>query len=323
MTIIATNFKLSTEEKFSDLIPESDNLIELIRTFANRVFHYFRTFEWINEEACLKECFEAQIEATIENQRKIQDLYGKIVAQKYPEYKALGGKMESEETSNHSWDFFVRFIQDPLTIGSIIPSSNSLAEKVTRKIPDFDAHSKIFAQRYLEIGPGTGPMTAAIVRKLRANDSLDLVEFDPSMCEILKKRFGHLPNVRIIQGSILDFELEEGFAKYDATISGLPLTAFSLGQVEAVLKKYDELTVSGGWITYYDYIAQGKIKEIFTKLFLSQEKYDNIRSILDLKKQFTEKHPEKEKDTVLWNIGPAYARHYRVPSPYNLNSSPK
>ena len=75
----------------------------------------------------------------------------------------------------------------------------------------------------IELGPGTGPVTDALIRRGVAQDRLILIEFNPEFCQLLKRRF---PKATIIQGDAYDLQetlsgiLQEPAA---ATVSSLPL----------------------------------------------------------------------------------------------------
>jgi phosphatidylethanolamine/phosphatidyl-N-methylethanolamine N-methyltransferase len=75
----------------------------------------------------------------------------------------------------------------------------------------------------IELGPGTGPVTEALIRRGIAQDRLVLVEYSPDFCQLLRRKF---PKATIIQGDAYDLEdtldgvLAEPAA---ATVSSLPL----------------------------------------------------------------------------------------------------
>jgi len=102
-------------------------------------------------------------------------------------------------------------------VGAVTPSGKALARTmaafVDPRIPG----------PILELGPGTGPVTDALVRRGVAQDRLILVEFNPEFCQLLKRRF---PKATIVQGDAYDLRetlsglLEEPAA---ATVSSLPL----------------------------------------------------------------------------------------------------
>ena len=75
----------------------------------------------------------------------------------------------------------------------------------------------------IELGPGTGPVTDALIRRGVAQERLVLIEYNPEFCQLLKRRF---PKATIVQGDAYDLKetlsgvLQEPAA---ATVSSLPL----------------------------------------------------------------------------------------------------
>jgi Ribosomal RNA adenine dimethylase len=89
----------------------------------------------------------------------------------------------------------VRFIRSwmekPLAIGAVMPSSKVLARAMARYV-DPEADGPV-----IELGPGTGPVTEALVAQGVAPERLVLVEFDPKFCDILRDRY---PEATVVQG---------------------------------------------------------------------------------------------------------------------------
>ncbi|MCB8821859.1 class I SAM-dependent methyltransferase [Microvirga rosea] len=120
-------------------------------------------------------------------------------------------RFEDEARFLRSW------LERPLVVGAVTPSGKALARTmaayVDPRIPG----------PILELGPGTGPVTDALVRRGVAQDRLILIEFNPEFCQLLKRRF---PKATIIQGDAYDLGetladiLKEPAA---ATVSSLPL----------------------------------------------------------------------------------------------------
>jgi len=61
-------------------------------------------------------------------------------------------------------------------------------------------------RRILEVGPGIGILTAAL---LRAGAHVTAVEVDPRLAEHLRARFANLDSLRLVEGDILDLALED------------------------------------------------------------------------------------------------------------------
>lgn len=199
--------------------------------------------------------------------------------------------------------FIHRFICSPSCIGSIFPSSSGLVEAITRKVAD--AAKNPAPQRYLEIGAGTGSFTQEIINQMKPSDHLDVVEYDADLCRHLQRRFHHLKNVTIHQISILDYDAP----KYDLVVSGLPLTNFTPEFVQEAHQKYVDLTKTGGFFSYFEYIGGSTIKQAF----LCCEAAEKFAQVVALKNALVQSYGE-EVDNVWWNITPARAIHCQVNS---------
>jgi phosphatidylethanolamine/phosphatidyl-N-methylethanolamine N-methyltransferase len=115
----------------------------------------------------------------------------------------------------------VRFIRSwfekPLAIGAVTPSGRFLARTMARYV-DPDVPGPV-----VELGPGTGPVTEALIEQGVDEARLVLLEFNPTFCQLLRQRF---PRATVLQGdayairSVLDPVLEKPSA---AIVSGLPL----------------------------------------------------------------------------------------------------
>ena len=113
---------------------------------------------------------------------------------------------------------FIRsWIEKPLSTGAVMPSSKILARAMARCV-DPQAQGPI-----IELGPGTGPVTAALVRHGIDPARLILVEFNPDFCRLLRTRY---PAATVVQGDayrlrrLLENYVDEPAA---AVVSGLPL----------------------------------------------------------------------------------------------------
>src|SRR5205809_995714 len=99
----------------------------------------------------------------------------------------------------HYWtecqQFYRQFRDQYHTTGSILPSSRALGRAMTR--PMRQASSP---RRILEVGPGTGAITAEIVRQLRPGDQFDIVEINADFVAFLGQRFAEEPDFQRRRG---------------------------------------------------------------------------------------------------------------------------
>ena len=87
--------------------------------------------------------------------------------------------------------FFKSWLGNPLKTGAVSPSGRALAQAMARYVDPAQEGPVI------ELGPGTGPVTDALVRRGIAPERLVLVEFNPAFCKLLAQRF---PKAKIMQG---------------------------------------------------------------------------------------------------------------------------
>jgi phosphatidylethanolamine/phosphatidyl-N-methylethanolamine N-methyltransferase len=113
---------------------------------------------------------------------------------------------------------FIRsWIEKPLSTGAVMPSSKALARTMAGYV-DTKASGPI-----IELGPGTGPVTEALVQHGVDPARLVLVEFNPSFCRLLRTRY---PAATVVQGDAYKLRrLLETFVREPAAavVSGLPL----------------------------------------------------------------------------------------------------
>lgn len=113
---------------------------------------------------------------------------------------------------------FIRsWLEKPLAIGAVTPSGRVLARTMARYVePEMPGP-------VIELGPGTGPVTEALVEHGVSQERLVLLEFNPTFCQLLRSRF---PRATVVQGdayairSVLGAMLRQPGA---AVVSGLPL----------------------------------------------------------------------------------------------------
>jgi phosphatidylethanolamine/phosphatidyl-N-methylethanolamine N-methyltransferase len=113
--------------------------------------------------------------------------------------------------------FLKRWMKNPLKTGAVMPSSVFLARKMASYI-DLSIEGPV-----IELGPGTGPITEALIEAGVDEARLVLIEFDPGFVKLLRARF---PLASVIEGDAYAIaETLNGHlqAKAAAVVSGLPL----------------------------------------------------------------------------------------------------
>lgn len=184
--------------------------------------------------------------------------------------------------------FFARFFSNPRTVGAFSPSSEKLANEITKMIPSHPENPG--PHYYLEVGAGTGVFTAKIIKILKdrfaKGDHLYAVELEKDFADVLRKKFAEYPNVHIICESIVDWKTDLIF---DATVSGLPLNGFSPELAQKCIDKMKALTKPHGHISWFDYPSGVK----YGKKYLGcrdkcrkKKEQTQLNNILKIKKRF-------------------------------------
>jgi len=143
--------------------------------------------------------------------------------------------------------FLQEWLANPQRTGSLAPSSPQLGAAMAQWLPaDPDSY-------VLELGPGTGAVTEALIKRGLREDRLVAIERNPKMARLLRYKF---PRARIIIGDAwqLDHLLlsrREPIESVGAVISSLPLLNFPLAEAEALAGKIrDILEPQGHWAQY-------------------------------------------------------------------------
>jgi phosphatidylethanolamine/phosphatidyl-N-methylethanolamine N-methyltransferase len=122
-----------------------------------------------------------------------------------------------EQRNGDEVRFIRTWIEKPLTTGAVAPSGKVLARTMASYV------DPRVAGPVIELGPGTGPVTEALVAQGVDPSRLVLVEFDPAFCRLLRVRY---PEATIVQGDAYSLKrLLAGLLQQPAAavVSSLPL----------------------------------------------------------------------------------------------------
>jgi phosphatidylethanolamine/phosphatidyl-N-methylethanolamine N-methyltransferase len=113
--------------------------------------------------------------------------------------------------------FLRSWIEKPLHVGAVMPSGRLLARTMAQYV-DIDSTGAV-----VELGPGTGAITSALIERGIDQKRLVLVEYNPGFCALLRDRY---PLARVVQGDA--YRLRDSLrnvlgAPASAVVSGLPL----------------------------------------------------------------------------------------------------
>jgi phosphatidylethanolamine/phosphatidyl-N-methylethanolamine N-methyltransferase len=118
-------------------------------------------------------------------------------------------------TAAQHLDFLRGLIARPKNVGAIAPSSPALARAIAAQLDPATPGP------VLELGPGTGVVTEALLERGIAPERITAVEYDADFAKLVAKRF---PKVHVVRGDAFDLAKTLGYGEpFAGIVSGLPL----------------------------------------------------------------------------------------------------
>jgi phosphatidylethanolamine/phosphatidyl-N-methylethanolamine N-methyltransferase len=143
--------------------------------------------------------------------------------------------------------FLRRWLRNPMRIGAIAPSGRALADAMARLVP-LDDDSPV-----VELGGGTGVITAALLRAGVAPGRLVVIERDGLLHRHLSERF---PHVRVVLGDaahLAETLRPLGISGVGAVVSGLPLLSMPRPIQDQIVRSAFALLTPGGPFIQFTY----------------------------------------------------------------------
>lgn len=130
---------------------------------------------------------------------------------------------------NDTLSFWRAWLRAPRSIGALAPSGPALARLMTSHVTHLDGP-------VIELGPGTGVFTRALLARGLPTHRLALIEADPVFAEALTKRY---PDARVLSMDAAQLGQTRslfGDERASAVVSGLPLLSMPAAQVAAIIQ---------------------------------------------------------------------------------------
>jgi phosphatidylethanolamine/phosphatidyl-N-methylethanolamine N-methyltransferase len=145
------------------------------------------------------------------------------------------------------------YLRHPLQLGALFPSSSALGSLMVRHInPDTDG-------RILELGPGTGSFTRALLRRGVPEETLVLVEQSPDFTAFLQNSF---PKANVICGNAKNLSailISLGIEEVDEIVSGIPLNAMGSALRQMICDQAFRILRVGGSFVQASYLPRCSI----------------------------------------------------------------
>lgn len=139
-------------------------------------------------------------------------------------------------------------VRTPATIGAIAPSSATLAHRLAEVVPSDGAPTVV------ELGPGTGSVSAAIADRLPVRGRAVAVEIDEVLVDYLHRA---RPALDVVHGDAAHLGkvlVEAGIDRVDAVVSGLPWALLGVAGQERIMDQVVDALAPGGVFTTFAYL---------------------------------------------------------------------
>jgi phosphatidylethanolamine/phosphatidyl-N-methylethanolamine N-methyltransferase len=142
--------------------------------------------------------------------------------------------------------FFGEFLKHPLQVASIIPSSRCVERRIV------ETAGVDFAKSIIELGPGTGGTTRAILNAMAPQAKLLSIEINPRLYDLVNRirdeRFiAHHGNAENLLEIISAYRVEVP----EVFISGIPFSTISHSSGSKILEAISSVLAPGGRFVAY------------------------------------------------------------------------
>jgi len=171
------------------------------------------------------------------------------------------GRLAREAGGGPLWHFLRGFIKHPVMVGSVIPSSKVLIDKMLEPV-DW-ANCKLF----VEYGPGVGTFTEHVLQRLAPDATLIAIDTNADFTSYLRRKFAD-SRLFAVTGSAADVRqiMEDcGFQHADYVLSGLPFSTLPPGIGPKIAEQTAEALRPGGAFLVYQFSP--KVREFLAPYF--------------------------------------------------------
>jgi len=144
--------------------------------------------------------------------------------------------------------FLAAVVRRPVTMGAVVPSSSRLAAVLASVVP------RVGSPVVVELGPGTGVVSAAIDERLPAGARHLAVELDPDMVVFLRRTRPGLDVVHGDAAQLATLLADRDVSRVSAVVSGLPWALFDTATQSAILGEVSRVIGTTGAFTTFAYL---------------------------------------------------------------------
>lgn len=159
------------------------------------------------------------------------------------------------------WQFLRGFLKNPVMVGSVIPSSRLLIEKMLKPV-DWEK-----TRLFVEYGPGVGTFTRPILDRLGPDATLVTIDTNADFTGFLKDSIDD-PRLVAVTGSAADVAkilADRGLGQADFVLSGLPFSTLPPGVGDAIAEATASVIRPGGAFLVYQFSP--KVRDFIAPYF--------------------------------------------------------
>ena len=159
------------------------------------------------------------------------------------------------------WQFLRGFIKHPVMVGSVIPSSRMLIDRMLAPVEW--ANCRLF----VEYGPGVGTFTQHILERLAPDATLLTIDTNQDFTDYLNGKFtdSRLVAVTGSAAQVHKIMADRGFSQADYVRSGLPFSTLPPGVGPAIAEATAEALRPGGAFLVYQFSP--KVRQFIAPYF--------------------------------------------------------
>ncbi|MEI6985601.1 MAG: rRNA adenine N-6-methyltransferase family protein [Rhodospirillaceae bacterium] len=161
----------------------------------------------------------------------------------------VADKAKGRKAPPAAWVFFQRWLANPLSMGSVVPSSIGLRNLISKHLvcgPD---------EVVVEFGGGTGAITRALLEAGVPSDRIWSIEIDPELASFLHQTY---PDVNVIHGDCRETEKFIGVdlvGKVGTVVVGIPMVMLPHAIQKEVTNAIFRVLPKGRRFLLYTYCA--------------------------------------------------------------------
>ena len=150
--------------------------------------------------------------------------------------------------------FFEGFLKHPIMVGSIIPSSRFIVEKMLKPVDWANC------QLFVEYGPGVGTFCQPVLDRLPRDGCLIVIDTNPLFIDYLRKTISDSRFTAVLGSAaeVDDIVRAHGHEKADYVLSGLPFSTLPDGVGPAIADATYDIIRPGGAFLVYQYSARAR-----------------------------------------------------------------